>query len=115
MATAVRDRLIARSVAARYATFVGLGAVLSIAGLVLFLISISGAAADRAWQLFHVNWLYFTGLTGGSVALVAVQKITKARWSGLTIRFAEAVSAFLPISFVGFLLIFTVGYPHIYP
>ena len=52
----------------------------------------------RAWQLFHVNWLYFTGLAGGSVAFVAVQKITNAKWSGLVIRFAEASVAFLPLS-----------------
>ena len=60
-----------------------------------------GEAAARAWQLFHVNWLYFTGLAGGSVAFAAVQKITNAKWSGLVIRFAEASVAFLPVSLLG--------------
>ena len=58
----------------------------------------------RAWQLFHVNWLYFTGLAGGSVAFAAVQKITNAKWSGLVIRFAEASVAFLPVSLLGLVL-----------
>ncbi len=68
----------------------------------------------RAWQLFHVNWLYFTGLAGGSVAFAAVQKVTNAKWSGLMIRFAEAAVAFLPISLIGLVLIFTVGYDAVY-
>ena len=76
--------------------------------------SASGAEADRAWQLFHVNWLYFTGLAGGSVAITAVHKIAKAKWSGVVLRFAQAAVAFFPVSLLGLILIFTVGYEHIY-
>ncbi|HEY8105567.1 MAG TPA: hypothetical protein VIE46_05625 [Gemmatimonadales bacterium] len=108
------QRLISRSVSGRYDAFLGLGAGLAILGLVLFLRALGGRDADRAWHLFHVNWVYFTGLAGGSVAVAAVHKVVNARWSGLMIRFAEASVAFLPISLIGLLLIFTVGYPHIY-
>jgi Ni/Fe-hydrogenase subunit HybB-like protein len=72
------------------------------------------AIADRAWQLFHVNWIYFTGVSAGGVAFAAVQKITNAKWSGMIIRFAEALVAFLPVSLVGLVLIFTAGYDSIY-
>ncbi|HKV73352.1 MAG TPA: hypothetical protein VJN95_02435 [Gemmatimonadales bacterium] len=113
--TAVRERLIARSTGARYGLFLGLGGVLAVAGLILFLSAISGDRADRAWQLFHVNWVYFTGLCAGSIAFAAVHKITKARWSGLVIRFAEAASSFMVVLLIAFVLIFTVGYHHIYP
>ncbi|HXI21209.1 MAG TPA: hypothetical protein VNH46_09000, partial [Gemmatimonadales bacterium] len=77
--TLVRERLAARSIGARYSTFVGLGTVLTLLGLILFLVYLAGADADRAWQLFHVNWVYFTGITAGSFALVAVQKVTHAK------------------------------------
>ena len=70
-----------------------------------------GATADRAWHLFQVNWLFFTGLASGSVAFAAVHKITNAKWSGVIIRFAEASVAFLPISLIGLLLIFGAGLP----
>jgi hypothetical protein len=113
--TAVRERLIARSTGARYGLFLGLGAALSVVGLILFLTALSGDKANRAWQLFHVNWVYFTGLTAGSIAFTAVHKITKAQWSGLVIRFSEAAASFMVVSLVAFLLIFTVGYHHIYP
>ena len=114
MSPTLRERLIQRAVAARYDVFLGVGAGLAILGLILFVQSLAGGAADRAWQLFHVNWIYFTGLAAGSVAFAAVQKITNAKWSGLIIRFAEAAVAFLPVSLIGLVLIFTVGYQSIY-
>lgn len=115
--TLVREKLAARSVqGGRYATFFGLGIGLTLIGLILFVVSLSGENADRAWHLFHVNWVYFTGLTAGSFAFVAVQKITNSKWSGVIIRFSEAAPFFFaPVSLIGFLIIFTVGYPHIFP
>lgn len=114
--SSVREQLVARSLTARYNLFVSLGSVLAVVGAILFVVYARGEQSDRAWHLFHVNWVYFTGLTGGSFAFVAVQKITNAKWSGLLIRFAEAAPFFFfPVSLVGFLLIFTVGYHHIFP
>ena len=110
----IRRRLIERSLAGRYDLFLGLGVGLAVLGLILFIGALTTGHADRAWQLFHVNWLFFTGLATGSVAFAAVQKITNAKWSGLVIRFAEASAAFLPVSFLGLLLIFTLGYEPIY-
>jgi hypothetical protein len=110
----VHQRLVERSLAGRYDLFLGLGAGLAVLGLILFIGALGGEDAGRAWHLFHVNWLYFTGLAGGSVAFAAVQKITNAKWSGLVIRFAEASVAFLPLSLVGLVLIFTFGYHAVY-
>ena len=112
MSTTVRERLVQRAVSGRYDLFLGVGTGLTILGLILFVQSLLAgeASAIRAWQLFHVNWIYFTGLAGGSVAFAAVQKVTNAKWSGLIIRFAEAAVAFLPVSLIGLVLIFTVGY-----
>ena len=116
MTPTLRERLVQRAVSARYDLFLGLGGGLAILGTILFVQSLLAdpASAQRAWHLFHVNWVYFTGLAGGSVAFAAVQKVTNAKWSGLIIRFAEAAVAFLPISLIGLVLIFTVGYHAIY-
>jgi hypothetical protein len=114
MTPTLHERLIQRAVSARYDLFLGIGAGLTILGLILFVQSLANGSADRAWQLFHVNWIYFTGLAAGSVAFAAVQKITNAKWSGMIIRFAEAGVAFLPVSLIGLVLIFTAGYGSIY-
>jgi hypothetical protein len=114
MTPSLHDRLVQRAVAGRYDLFLGVGAGLAILGLILFVQSLAGGNADRAWQLFHVNWIYFTGLATGSVAFAAVQKITNSKWSGLMIRFSEAAVSFLPVSLLGLILIFTVGYDSVY-
>jgi len=114
MSPVIRQRLIERSLAGRYDLFLGVGGGFTILGLIFFIQALGDGKADRAWQLFHVNWLYFTGLATGSVAFAAVQKVANAKWSGMVIRFAEASVAFLPVSLLGLLLIFTVGYPSIY-
>ena len=111
----VRHRLVEHSVTGRYGLMFGLGALFAVVGIAGFLLALSQGQADRAWHLFHVNWLYFTGLAGGSVALAAVHKVANAKWSGVILRFAEAAVAFFPISFIAFLLIFFGGYDHIYP
>jgi hypothetical protein len=116
MTPLLHDRLVQRATAGRYDLFLGLGSGLAILGLILFVQSLLAGpdSAQRSWQLFHVNWIYFTGLAGGSIAFAAVQKVTNAKWSGLIIRFAEAAVAFLPISLIGLVLIFTAGYHSIY-
>jgi hypothetical protein len=116
MSPNVHERLVQRAVSGRYDVFLGVGLGLTILGLILFVQALLAGedTAVRAWQLFHVNWLYFTGLAGGSVAFAAVQKVTNAKWSGLIIRFAEAAVAFLPVSLIGLVLIFTSGYDAVY-
>jgi hypothetical protein len=112
--TTAADRLAEKSVRGTWAPFIPAGAVLAVAGLALFGLALAGEGAHRAWQAFHVNWVFWTGLTGGSIALTAVHKITNAKWSGLIIRFSQGVSAMIPISLLGFVLIFTLGYHDVY-
>jgi hypothetical protein len=111
----LRERLVSLPVGGRYGLFLVLGGILALAGVILFVLALMGDQADRAWHLFLVSWLFFTGLATGSMALTAVHKIANAKWSGVILRFSEATVAFLPISFIGFLLIMGPGYHHIFP
>ena len=114
MSPTLRERLVQRSLAGRFEILLGVGAGLAVLGLILFLRALSAGQADRAWQLFHVNWVYFTGLAAAAVAFVAVQKISNAKWSGMIIRFASAQVAFMPVALLGLVLIFTLGYPSVF-
>lgn len=110
----VRDRLAARSVTGRYSAFLGIGAGLAVLGIILAWRGAAMGASDRVWQLIHVNYLFFTSLAFGSIGLVAAQKIARAKWSGVVIRFAEAAIAFLPLSLIILVLIFVFGYDAVY-
>ncbi len=66
MSPPLHERLVQRSVAGRYDCSWASAAGSPSWALILFVQALGGrATADRAWQLFHVNWLYFTGLAGG--------------------------------------------------
>ncbi len=113
--TVLRAELGARSVERHFGPFLLVGGALAVIGVVLFLLTLTGDAATRGWQLFHVNWLFFTSVSAGSVALLAVYRTANAKWAGVIIRFSTACAAFLPVSFLGFLAIFGPGYHHIFP
>jgi hypothetical protein len=98
----------------RYAPFFALGLGLAVTGAALFAWAISSDRGARAWPLFQANWLFFTGITGGSLALTAVHKLANAKWSGLILRFSQATVFFAVVSLLGLVAIFTVGYEPIY-
>ena len=80
-AEAVRSRLVQNSVNANYRPFFVVGLVLAVAGGALFAISaMTVGAHQRAWHAFHVNWLFWTGLTCGSIAITSVHKLVGAKW-----------------------------------
>jgi hypothetical protein len=113
-AIALRERLVTRGLSGRYQLFFTGGLVLAVVGLGLFVYALSTGQGDRAWHLFHVNWLVFTGLTAGSMAFTASHKLANAKWSGVIIRFSEATAFFAVVSLIGLVVIFTLGYQPIF-
>jgi len=83
--------------------------------LILVLVGAGAFAAmfsrdpGQAWRAYVVNWLFFTSVSCGAMALVAATTITKARWSWSVKRVGSAFSAFLPIAFVLFLPMLWLG------
>ncbi|MBM4187334.1 MAG: hypothetical protein FJ206_08490 [Gemmatimonadetes bacterium] len=110
----LRSRLIAAGSKGRYDLFWTLGLVLAVVGLGLFGYAYATGHAERAWQLFHVNWIFFTGIAAGSVAIAAVHKLANAKWSGVLIRFAQANVFFAVVSLAGAVLMMTVGYQAVF-
>ncbi len=111
---AVHEQLADRSVRSNYQAFFVGGIVLAVIGVLLFVLSLMGAGSHRAWHAFHVNWVFWTGITAGSIAITAVHKIAGSRWPGVIIRLSQATAFFIPISIIGLVLIMTVGYHDIY-
>ena len=65
--------------------------------------------ADRAWQSYVSNWLFFTNIAMGAMLLTVVTWITKAKWNWSVRRVSLAFVAFLPFSFVMFLPMLGLG------
>lgn len=89
-------------------------AVLLAIGGIAFLIGTLGAHPEHAWQTYLINFLLWSAIAQGAVLFSAVMHMTKARWSGPLAGLSEAFTAFFPLSFALFLLLF-LGRAHIFP
>lgn len=87
-------------------TFFILGAVTAVIGAVVFLWALAGGRADRAWQAYHTNFVFWTVVAQALVVFAATQKLAKGHWAGLMIRFAEAAVAFQFVAVVLFIGLF---------
>jgi hypothetical protein len=85
----------------------------AVIGTLIFLFGVF-QGENRAWQALHINWLFFVSISQAAVVMVAVQRITTARWSRPVVRFLEGYVAFLPVAFLLLGVIF-VGRHHIFP
>ena len=83
-------------------------------GVVTFLIGVAGEHSQRAWQAYLVNWLFWSGLALSGLTFTALLQITKAEWAGQLRQLAEALGAFLPVSFFLLILLF-VGSEQLFP
>src|SRR6266705_5894306 len=108
-AVATRAGAVSRSELAQRArrfparAFAAWGSLLVLLGATAFLWALVGGNGARAWQSWHVNFMFWTGLAQGLVVFAATQKLAKGHWSGLLIRFAESAAAFLVVALVLFL------------
>ena len=91
-----------------------LSAVLIGIGLAAFFYGLLGQNPQRAWQAYLINFLLWSGMAQGALLFSTLMHTTKARWSGALSRAAESFSAFFPVSFTLFLLLF-LGKNHIFP
>ena len=90
-----------------FLVFVVIGAVTFIAGL-------ASQHPERAWQAYLINFLLWSAIAQGAVLFSTVMHMTKARWSGPISSLSESFTAFFPLSFILFLLLFF-GRTHIFP
>jgi Ni/Fe-hydrogenase subunit HybB-like protein len=80
--------------------------LLLLIGMVSFVIGISGPQAQRVWQAYLINFVFWFGMAAGSILFVAILNMTHARWGRPLKRLAEALGAFLPVSFILFWLLY---------
>ena len=88
--------------------------ILVCTGFGSFLILLGFKEDARAWQIYLVNFLFWSAVAQGALLFSMVMHVAKARWSGALQNLSEAFVAFFPISFVLFLLLFS-GKEYLFP
>ncbi len=87
----------------------GIFGLLLLLGLIVFVVGATGDHPQRAWQAFLVNFLIWSGIGQAGVVFAALLHVSNGRWGGSIRRIAESLGAFLPISFVLFLVLILGG------
>lgn len=67
-------------------------------GLLAFLLGINAEQPVRAWEVYLVNFLFWTGLAQAGVVFAAIYDICNARWGHVIKRIALGMGAFLPVA-----------------
>ncbi len=83
-------------------------------GLISFVYGLNGQHPEKAWQAYLINFLLWSGIAQGAVLFSTVMHMTKARWSGPLSGLSESFTAFFPLSFILYLILF-LGKTHIFP
>lgn len=87
-------------------------AVLVIIGIIGFVAALK-ISPGRAWGAFLANFLFWTGLSAASVAIVATFNIAGSWWGRTVQRFVSPLVTFLPLSLIGLLIIW-IGRDNLY-
>lgn len=82
---------------------------LALLGAAVFLWAVSGEAALRAWQIYLVNYLFWSGLAIGGVVLAAIWHVSRSVWGKAFQGLAVAGTGFFPFVLVLFLPLMAAG------
>jgi len=114
MATNPPTALLAPGTPEASRTTVGVLAGLVGLGALAFLLGIAGGAGRRTWAIFLVNLIFWSGLAATGPAVAGMIEVTEGRWGARLRRIATSTAAFMPVSFVLFLVLMA-GLPVLYP
>jgi Ni/Fe-hydrogenase subunit HybB-like protein len=87
---------------------------LVVIGAVAFLLGAFSADAPRAWSMYLVNLVFWSGLAVTGPAIAGMMQLTEARWSPSVRRIALTTAGFLPAAFVLLMILFA-GRTALYP
>lgn len=90
----------------------GIGFGLIAIGLIAFVVMLK-LNPERAWFAYLVGYFYWFVIAIGGLFFTAIQHVTKAGWSVNVRRFCESFTAYLPVAFVG-ALVLLLGGQHLY-
>jgi hypothetical protein len=69
-------------------------------GVVAFALGVAAGRSRAALASLAASWLFFAGLSAGSLAVVAAVRLARGRWAGPVLPIAEATAGCLPCALI---------------
>jgi Ni/Fe-hydrogenase subunit HybB-like protein len=88
--------------------------LLIVVGIATFVTHATGHNAKDTWQIYLVNFLFWTGVAQAGIIFSCALRIASGRWGRPLLRVSEAFGSFLPVSFILLLVLF-IGKDYILP
>lgn len=79
---------------------------LAVVGLGFFALGANGENKEEVWQVYLVNFLFWTGVAQGGLVFSCILRITNARWGRSLLRISEGFACFTIISFILLIVLF---------
>jgi hypothetical protein len=83
-------------------------------GALAFIMGVASGDAVRAWAMYLVNLVFWSGLAVTGPAIAGMMQLTEARWSPSVRRISLTTIGFLPVAFV-LLVVLLLGRAALYP
>jgi len=71
--------------------------------------------SSETWQIFLVNFVFWTGIAQAGIIFSCILRITQARWGRPLLRVSESLGSFLPVSFVLLIILLFIGKDYVLP
>ncbi len=84
-------------------------------GIFTFVSRAVGPDGKEAWQIYLVNFIFWTGVAFGGIAFSCALRLTQGRWGRPILRISEGLGSFVPVSFILLLVLLFVGKDHVLP
>ena len=68
-----------------------------------------GSHADLAWTAFHLNFLFWAGVSHGGILFASAMRITESSWGRPMMRIFESFGSFIPIVFIFIIFLYIGG------
>ena len=83
-------------------------------GTATFIYSLNSGHQDTAWAAFHLNFVFWAGISHGGVLFACLMRITNSSWGRSLMRISESFGSFIPFVFL-FLFILFLGREYTMP
>ena len=80
--------------------------LLALVGAIVFALGAASGDPARAWSMYLVNLVFWSGLAVTGPAVAGMMQLTEARWSPSVRRIAITTVGFMPVAFVLLLVLF---------
>ncbi|MBI2485527.1 MAG: hypothetical protein HYW01_00915 [Deltaproteobacteria bacterium] len=84
-------------------------------GILTFVSRVMGPNAKEAWQIYLVNFIFWTGVAQAGVIFSCALRLTSGRWGRPLLRISEGLGSFVPVSFILLMILLFVGKDYVLP